>query len=169
MTIIPSIESARASTVAVALMLAGGGALLGGCEPLSDNNGNIPLAQIVEEVEPGQHTRDDVATMLGNPSTRSTFHRDRTWYYIGKRTETLAFFTPKVLEHKVVEIRFDDRGVVEEVKRYDATTADKVDLVERTTPTRGNEMTLVEQLVGNIGRFNPAAGAGGNDSTLGGP
>lgn len=163
----PFIESVRASTLALALILVGGASLPGGCAPQRDHNGNIPLAGTVEEIQPGRHTREDVATLLGNPSARSTFQQDRIWYYIGKRTETLAFFTPEVLEHNVVEIRFDDRGIVEGIAHHDATTADKVALVERTTPTRGNDSTLIEQLVGNIGRFNPAAG--GDGTVLGGP
>ena len=167
MAVPPLIESVRTSALALALILAGGAFLSGGCAPQRDHNGNIPLAGSVEEIRPGRHTREDIATLLGNPSARSTFQQDRIWYYIGKRTETLAFFTPEVLEHGVVEIRFDDRGIVEEVKRHDATTAEKVALVERTTPTRGNDATLIEQLVGNIGRFNPAPGGG--DTALGGP
>ena len=27
--------------------------------------------------------------------------------------------------------------------------------VDRTTPTEGNELTLIQQLLGNLGRFNP--------------
>ncbi len=168
MSILPFTESLRASTGALALALAFSAAILDGCTPQRDNNGNIPLVEVVEAIKPGKHTRDEVATMLGSPSARATFEQEQAWYYIGKRTETLAFFTPEVLEHRVLEIRFDDQGIVKEVKRHDATTADKVDLVERTTPTKGNELTFVEQLIGNLGRFNQAGG-GGDGGSLGGP
>ena len=82
--------------------------------------------------------------------------------------ESLAFFTPKVLEHQIIEIRFDGEGIVESIKRHDARKAEKFDLVERTTPTKGNELTFIEQLLGNLGRFNPTAASDSGD-TLGGP
>ncbi len=156
MRVLPSTFLARASALLLAVAVCG-------CAPQRDNNGNIPLPEVVEAIEPGKHTRAQIATMLGSPSTQSTFQQDQIWYYMGKRTESLAFFTPKVLEHKVVEIRFDSQGIVKEVEQHDATTAEKILLVERTTPTKGNELTFIDQLVGNLGRFNPAGG-GGSDS-----
>lgn len=132
--------------------------VLTACAPDRDNNGNIPLAEVVEKIEAGKQNREDVVRALGSPSVRGTFQKDQVWYYIGKRTETQAFLEPKVLEHRVIEIHFDNGGVVKEVKHHDATQAAEIDFVKRTTPTKGNELTIIEQLIGNLGRFTPSTG-----------
>lgn len=125
------------------------------CSPVRDNHGNIPLAEAAEKIAPGEQTREQVVAALGSPSTRATFEEDEIWYYIGKRTRTTAFFKPDVLEHQVIEIRFGDNGRVSAVRTVDATKAVKPRPVDRETPTEGNELSILEQFIGNIGRFSP--------------
>ncbi len=125
------------------------------CSPIRDNNGNIPLSESLEKIAPGEQTREQVRETLGTPSARGIFGEDDVWYYIGKRTETVAFLKPDVLEHQVIEIRFGSDGRVSRVNAIDATRFAKPDPVDRVTPTEGNEFTFLEQLIGNIGRFTP--------------
>jgi outer membrane protein assembly factor BamE (lipoprotein component of BamABCDE complex) len=51
-------------------------------------------------------------------------------------------------------VRFDKTGLVTEIQRYEMADGKTLILVERTTPTRGRELTVIEQLFGNIGRFS---------------
>ncbi len=125
-----------------------------GCSPITDTRGNLPLAEVVETIEQGKQNRDQIVAILGSPSTKATFGKQEIWYYIGKKTETLAFFEPKLLERKILVIKFDDRGVVETVASYDASAGKRVELVERVTPTKGKELGILEQIIGNVGRFS---------------
>ncbi len=109
--------------------------------------------EVVSQITPGESTRGTVEDLLGTPTAVATFD-DRTWYYIGRKTEKFAFFEPEVLEQQVVAIHFDPSGVVEEVKLYGPDDAREVELVDRTTPTAGKELTAIQQLFGNLGRFN---------------
>ena len=145
----------RSLTAGVAVAAAAG---LLACSPIRDNNGNIPLAESLEKIAPGEQTREQVRETLGTPSARGIFEEDDVWYYIGKRTETVAFLKPDVLEHQVIEIRFGSDGRVSQVNAIDATQVAKPDPVDRVTPTEGNEFTFLEQLIGNIGRFTPQTG-----------
>ena len=43
----------------------------------------------------------------------------------------------------------------EKVKIYGLEDARKIEIVERVTPTAGKEFTILRQLFGNIGRFEP--------------
>ena len=133
-------------------------ALLLACSPIQDNNGNIPIAESMEKIAPGKQTREQVKRTLGSPSAVGAFEENDVWYYIGKRTKTVAFLKPEVLEHQVVEIRFGADGRVSEVNTIDATQFVKPNPVDRVTPTEGNEFTILEQLIGNIGRFTPQTG-----------
>jgi outer membrane protein assembly factor BamE (lipoprotein component of BamABCDE complex) len=135
-------------------------AVLAACSPEKVVHGTLPDKELVAEIKPGQTRQEDVTRILGTPSATATFDKE-TWYYVGERTETLAFFKPDVLEHRVVVVRFDKEGVVRDIEQVDATKAGKdVSLVERETPTKGKELTILQQLIGNVGRFNKP----GNDA-----
>ena len=124
-----------------------------GCAGETDTHGVLPDKTQISEIKPGVSSRADVTRLLGSPSTIAAFDKE-TWYYIGARTEQVAFFRPDVLEHKVLVVRFDKSGLVEEVRDVDATKAPEIQFVDRVTPTRGREMTILQQLIGNVGRFN---------------
>jgi len=130
------------------------------CTPTQDTRGAMPDPSVVAELIPGATTRDKVIEVLGSPSATATFEKE-TWYYIGKKTETLAFFTPKVVEQRVVALHFDASGVLQEVETFDGTTARDVNLVDRETPTKGKELTIIQQMLGNVGRFNTNPESGG--------
>ena len=90
--------------------------------------------------------------MLGSPSIEATFRPD-VWYYLSERTETIAFFDPKILERRIVAIAFDEQDVIRDIATYTEADGRQVDFVSRATPTAGNELSLFQQLFGNLGRF----------------
>ena len=138
-----------AAALAVALIAAG-------CSKTQAVRGYVPDDELLAQLQPGQQTRDQVAQILGSPSSISTFEeRNDTWYYITRRTEQFAFFDEEVLDQRVVAIDFDEDGRVQEVRRFGLEDGQEVNPVDRKTPTRGRELGFFEQLFGNIGRFTP--------------
>lgn len=127
-------------------------AALAACSPRIDQRGNLLDPDAVLAVQPGIQTKDQVAQLLGTPSTIATFD-DKTWYYVSKRTETTAFFTPDITDQQVLVVKFDDADVVENVHLYGMDDAYEIEPVDRTTPTYGQKLTILQQLFGNIGRF----------------
>jgi outer membrane protein assembly factor BamE (lipoprotein component of BamABCDE complex) len=126
---------------------------LGACSPTIENRGYVPDKESLEKVKPGGQTRSDVADLLGTPSSVTPFS-ENTWIYIQSRTSTMAFFDPKVLEQNVVVVDFDDAGLVQDVRRYTLEDGKVIDPVSRKTPAPGKELSFLEQLVGNVGKFN---------------
>jgi len=122
------------------------------CSPRIDQRGNLLDPDAVLAVQPGIQTKDQVAQLLGTPSTVATFD-DKTWYYVSKRTETTAFFAPDITDQQVLVVKFDDSNVVDKVQIYGMDDAYEIEPVDRTTPTYGQKLTLLQQLFGNIGRF----------------
>jgi outer membrane protein assembly factor BamE (lipoprotein component of BamABCDE complex) len=148
------------------LALAGAGLaatqMLTACvSPRIDQRGNKPDEDQVVQINPGVDDKNRVAELIGTPSTISTFN-DKTWYYISKRTETTAFLDPDVTDQEVLAIQFDDNGIVQNMKIYGQEDGRQIAYVDRTTPTEGNSLTIMQQLLGNLGRFNPS-----NDSKPG--
>lgn len=124
------------------------------CAPRVEVHGFILDDERLQQIEIGGHDRAAVEALLGSPSSIASF-RGETWYYISRRTETVAFFEPEVKDQRVLAISFDlGTGTVAAVDSYDLADGRSIPLVERRTPTRGKELGLLEQLFGNIGRFN---------------
>jgi outer membrane protein assembly factor BamE (lipoprotein component of BamABCDE complex) len=126
--------------------------LAAACSPTLDQRGYVPDPVALDRIKPGGQTRGDVAELLGTPSSVTPFSDD-TWIYIQRKTATLAFFEPRVLEQNVVVVEFDDAGLVRDVRRYTLEDGKVIDPVSRKTPAPGKELTFLEQLVGNVGRF----------------
>jgi outer membrane protein assembly factor BamE (lipoprotein component of BamABCDE complex) len=144
------------------LLLAAGVAAVAACTPTIDTRGNFPLEEVVEQIKVGGVNKDQVTDLLGTPSTVALFD-DEVWYYIGERTETVAFFSPTVLERKILAIRFDQTGRVTNLERLDLDDARSVALVGRVTPTKGREFTILQQVIGNVGRFSNSGKKGGQE------
>ena len=134
------------------LLLLAAAVFLAACSPTIDQRGNLPDADNVLAIQPGVSTKDEVSQLLGTPSTVATFS-DKTWYYISKRTETVAFFSADVIDQQVLVVKFDDSDVVEQVALLGMGDSNDVDMVGRETPTYGQQLTIIQQLLGNIGRF----------------
>lgn len=130
--------------------------LLQGCAGEVATHGDMIQDEKLAQIVPFQQSQRDVLAILGSPSTVSVLDGE-AWYYIGDRRESLAFFKPELLERDTVVISFDPNGMVTGV---DKTTADEeigIEVVERETPTHGSDLTMIEQFLGNLGRFNSEA------------
>lgn len=129
------------------------------CSPMVQTRGHVNSPEWQEVIKPGQSTRNEVMLTLGSPSTRSSFG-DETWYYITTRRENYAFFKPEITEQNVLAISFDTSGTVIDIKELDKEAMQQVEYTSRETPTEGHSLTFLEQLLGNMGRFNRPEGAG---------
>ena len=123
------------------------------CTPRIATHGNLLDPEKLAEIVPGKINRNEVAEILGSPSSIAAFNQE-TWYYISERKETTAFLPPDVTDRKVVVVRFDQKGIVSAVETLGLADGRNVELVDRTTPTAGNEITIIQQVLGNMGRFN---------------
>ena len=131
---------------------------LGGCETRIEVRGFVPDDDSLATIQIGLQSKDDVRDMLGTPSTVTPFGED-TWLYVSRRTSTVAFMQPTVLSQQVVAVVFDERGVVSDVRKLELADGKVVNHVARATPAPGKELNFLEQLVGNVGRFNKANSA----------
>lgn len=129
------------------------GLTVSACAPVIQNHGNKPSQDVLELIEPKVQTKNDVLAMLGSPSSITMFEEE-TWLYISSKREQVAFFKPDELEREVVAITFD--GNTEKVSNViTATKEDGAHIVisAKETPTSGHSFTFLEQMFGNVGRF----------------
>jgi outer membrane protein assembly factor BamE (lipoprotein component of BamABCDE complex) len=148
------------------------GAAFASCSPAVDQRGNLPNPDKLAEIHAGSTTKDEVAKILGTPSSVSVFNNDKSWYYISRRTAQTAFLDPDVLDQQVYIVNFDDQGVVKAVDHKVLEDGKEVTPVARATPAPGRELSFLEQLIGNLGKFNGSSGggaSGGGGGTQQGP
>lgn len=141
----PSLRVFLAASITVGLLMA--------CSPTLSNHGNTPDAEVVKSIRIGKSNRDQIEAMLGTPSAMATFDKE-VWYYVGSQTSQIAFWEADLLERKVLVIRFDKKGIVQQVERLGKQDGRDVQIVDRKTPTRGKELSVLEQLLGNVGKFS---------------
>jgi outer membrane protein assembly factor BamE (lipoprotein component of BamABCDE complex) len=112
-------------------------ASVGACSPVVYHQGFQSVDVRPSDVKVGEDTRSTVLSKLGSPTTTSTFDKD-LWFYMSQLRSQTSFYEPKTIQREVVAISFDH-------------DTEQVKSVDRYTPTRGREMTVLEQLVGSIG------------------
>ncbi len=134
---------------------------LAACSPQVVQHGHTIDPEALARITPGVTSREEVARLMGTPSALATFE-DARWYYVTQRRENRSFFQSNITEQEVITISFDDRGIVSELNRHGMDQAMAIEPEPDSTQTLGSEMTIMEQLIGNIGRFGdtPAAGTG---------
>jgi outer membrane protein assembly factor BamE (lipoprotein component of BamABCDE complex) len=136
---------------------------LAGCENIVDQRGFAATPGSIDKIEIGTQSREDIVRLVGSPSAVATFNPN-VWYYITQKQETFAFMKPKITEQNVMQLTFNDTGRLQTVKKYDLEDAEHITMVSRITPTAGKQITILEQIMGNVGRFSAPNGA-----TQGGP
>ncbi len=125
-----------------------------GCSPTLHIRGNLPDEKDLAKVQAGVHTKEQVLTLLGPPSTTENFSGNY-WVYIGEKTSDVAFFRPEVLKRYVTFISFDDNGVVTSITTDDASQGETVESVGRVTPTMGRDPSLFKEIFA-VGKIDQA-------------
>ena len=142
-------------------------AALTACAPIRDVRGYVPDEQKVAEIKIGQDSKETVQQKLGTPSSTAAFG-DPTWYYISVEQERYAFFTPDVTKREILAVQFNEGGKVTEVRNYGIEDGQVVALVDRETPSRGKELSFLQQIFGNIGGPSTTAPGGSGPGRPGG-
>ena len=127
--------------------------LLAGCTISVDQRGNLPDPDKLAQIQPGATTKEQVVKILGTPSSAGTFNDD-TWYYISRKTKQVAFLSPTVLDQQVYIVDFNDKGVVKNIDHRTLADGEPITPAPGATPAPGRELTFLEQLIGNMGKFN---------------
>ena len=100
--------------------------------------------------------KSEVEGILGSPSTTASVNlQGDSYYYISSTTEQKAFLNPKEVDRQVIAIRFDANDQVASLGQYGLEDGKIIDINSRETPTKGREMTILQQLFGNIGKPGP--------------
>lgn len=122
------------------------------CAPMTSYSGFQAIESDPKDVKVGTDTKSTVRGKLGSPSATSTFDPN-VWFYMNQVKERVAFRKPRVVARNVTAITFNKESEqVESVNNYTLKDGKVIAFNGRETPTRGRELTILEQLLGNVGR-----------------
>lgn len=127
--------------------------LLLACTPRVEIHGNLVDIDNLAAIEPGKSDKGRVLALLGSPSTESEYGQE-TWMYIARHTEQTAFFAEELIDQRVIYIAFDENGIVDSIGRLNKEDGKQIEYVNRQTQTAGQKISILQQLLGNVGRFN---------------
>lgn len=126
------------------------------CAPVIDNRGYIFDDRQIETLEKGVTRMETVRDTFGSPSTVTSMNGD-AYYYIYSRFVTESYRAPEEVERKVLAIYFDGSKRISDFAVYGLEDGIIVPIVARTTLTQGQELSVIAQLFGNLGRFGDEA------------
>lgn len=126
------------------------------CAPVIDNRGYIFDESQIETLQKGVTQMDTVRESFGSPSTVTSMNGN-AYYYIYARFVTESYRAPEEVARKVLAIYFDSDKRVRDYAVYGLEDGIIVPIVQRTTLTQGQELSIIEQLFGNLGRFGDEA------------
>lgn len=124
------------------------------CAPVETSHGYFPRTADILTIKEGSHSEQQIELMLGSPSTIGSFGDD-TWYYINSSSQSFAWKAPVVVSRAVFAIKFDsETKMVKSVSNYTIENGRVIAFSGDVTPTRGRELSFLEQLIGNVGRVS---------------
>jgi outer membrane protein assembly factor BamE (lipoprotein component of BamABCDE complex) len=123
------------------------------CAPITSYSGFQAIdADPRKDVAVGTDTKSTVRGKLGTPSATSTFDPN-VWFYMNQVKARVAFRRPQVVTRNVTAISFDkDSEAVTHVDNFTLKDGRVIAYNGRETPTRGRELSILEQILGTVGR-----------------
>jgi outer membrane protein assembly factor BamE (lipoprotein component of BamABCDE complex) len=138
-----------------------------GCTSIVNHRGYLADELLLRSVAPGIDNRQSVEKTLGKPSFASQFG-PQVWYYVASNTKQAPFTRPRIYQHAVFAVHFDQGGNVAKIDRSGLELVARIDPENDKTPTLGRERGFLEDLFGNIGAVSTAGGGAGGGGGGGG-
>ena len=134
-----------------------------GCGLETYQSGDLPAQKRLESVKVGD-SKEKVLRVLGTPNYASSQAEgtEDLMIYAQTNKSSRLFLNPKPTNQDVYLFIFNGKGTVKETRHLTLEDAKKVVYESKTTPVEGKDLSVLEQLAENFGKYN----AGGNDSTV---
>jgi outer membrane protein assembly factor BamE (lipoprotein component of BamABCDE complex) len=133
---------AAAGAVLVALALAG-------CTGETFQRGFVLPEGALEQIPLGA-SQEQVLLVLGTPSTVATVSGEAFYYISQKADRPIAFMQTAVTDQRVIAVYFDKDRKVRRVAQYGLKDGHVFDFVSQTTPTGGNDLSVISTMIHNI-------------------
>jgi len=126
--------------------------ILSGCQTI-DIRGQYVEDTAITKLEERALNKGEVVELIGTP-TLIPDYSPNTWYYVQRSMAKRAWFEPKVIEQRIVEVKFNNANIVDEVVVRNNSQVDGMKGTAEYTQVYGTEANGIQKFIRNIGRFN---------------
>jgi len=117
------------------------------------HRGYVLDEQALQQVPIGS-SQEQVLLVLGTPSTVATLSGE-AFYYISQKARQTAFLKPELVDQRVLVVYFSaDRRVIR-IANYGMQDGKVFDFIGRTTVAGGSDISMVGNMLKNMGNLNP--------------
>ena len=117
------------------------------------NHGYNIDEDMVKKITPSKSNINEVITILGTPTT-SALYGEPKFFYIHHKYSRRLFQNPKLIDQDILQISFTQNGIVKSINRYNFADINSLQFDKNTTYLPGNNISVIKQIIGNIGRYN---------------
>src|SRR3974390_399651 len=140
----------RNQCCSVALACAIAAALcLSGCGGETFQRGYVLPEGALEQIPLGA-SQEQVLLVLGTPSTVATVSGEAFYYISQKAERRISFLRTSVTDQRVIAVYFDRDRKVQRLAEYGIKDGKVFDFISRTTPTSGNDLSLISTIIHNL-------------------
>ena len=129
-------------------------ATLAACGGQYRNHGYMPLAEDVDALIVGVDTRDSIIEVMGVPTTGGVL-TEEAMYYVRSRVHHKGYVKPNEIQRDVLVLSFDKNQILRNVERFGIEKGKLIRLEHRVTEAPGGNRSVLQQIIGSIGGFNP--------------
>jgi outer membrane protein assembly factor BamE (lipoprotein component of BamABCDE complex) len=117
------------------------------------NRGYVLDEAALQQVPIGS-SQEQVLLVLGTPSTVATLSGE-AFYYISQKARQTAFLKPEIVDQRVLVVYFSPDRRVTRIANYGLQDGKVFDFISRTTVAGGSDISLVGNILKNVGNINP--------------
>ena len=129
------------------------------CNKSLENTGYLVNKSKLDLIKVNKTSKQEVIDILGEPTTKSSF-APKAYYYMERQYKQVAFFTPKLKKQNIISIKFDKKGIVNDVKVYAKSDAKSLSYDAEKITFEGNKFGVFKQVLENVGKFSSQAQQG---------
>jgi len=129
-------------------------ATLAACGGQYRNHGYMPLGEDVDALIVGVDTRDSIIEVMGVPTTGGVL-TEEAMYYVRSRVHHKGYVKPNEIQRDVLVLSFDKNQILRNVERFGIEKGKLIRLEHRVTEAPGGDRSILQQIIGSIGGFNP--------------
>lgn len=108
-----------------------------------------------ELLQEGVTTKERVLKMMGSPTLVSEFDDQESWIYFSEDIKNFLFFKPKVVQRKILLLRFKD-DAISTLKTFDLSDESKnLKFVSEFTVVDSHKTGFFKSIFSNVGQIKP--------------
>lgn len=138
-------RGARACLLAAAVAA---GLAVAGCAGEIRRHGYVPEEGALDQIQIGS-SKDQVRLIMGTPTTTAALGNE-VYFYISETKRHILFLEPKAVDRRVLTFYFNEEDRLARVANYGLQDGKVFDFITRTTPSRGDELTLLREMLGSL-------------------